>query len=882
MTTPLDAWRDAFERHDRCPWPGPRPLQERDAELLVGRADERRAFQRIMRENRLVLLHGQSGVGKSSLLRAGLIPDLERAGRTVYAADQWGGAQTSDLRVFLAHRLGLPDEEGDAFAAVDRESVVLVLDQFEELIRYSPTRALAVFDLIVDLNRTAETRIVISFRSEYLHEFAGLEARVVNFTTAQFRLEEVQPDAAENIVLAGSRRKPDAVDAGAAKEIAAAWRSARTDALSATTDSDPFSRVGLLHLQAFLYSLYFSGGGQTITEAAVRDAFDTWASSEDGPTVGERRAFHEALQRAVNHKLAHCRRAAADIEGRGDDRIDSILVDGTHWAVVRTVRHLSSAGYKLIRQAQELGSLALGDDLEALLDGLAVTHGPPSARRLMALFDAMLDAAGLGGGRSARGDESMFDVLSAERRTVAAAADGAVADEFSDTPWTGRLESSPARISADPVGVTAGPMMRLAPADVLVEEYRRIAFGLVWLEESALIRVTTLPGAGAMVSLIHDGFGSALVRWAERHEADPAGPLSAITAPRGASFGWRPTPAKSGEQPRRPDVGGEERHRVLANLVWRGARIRADLERVVFVNCDFRGLLFDGCRLTGANFVNCLLDGAIFSDCVISGAMDIVEDDVWSEDEPTFVVEAPPDLVAAHASYRGMPRTGDAFLSPLPGAPAVPFRGEPGMERLHRPGGDAAQRGRLGAPLGSGGVTIHGGRVSSLVVRGCDVDDDSALYLRHTVGSGLEIVEIGSHAARIRVYGGALRHVSLSPVVGASGVVDILVDGSVLSQVWVAPRLRGNIEVRNSSIIHAWNGSWSGDVAESVRFEVGDGSRYHGLIDVIVGVGATAMGPGEQRIAFEDIANPVLRDQHHRMDYRRNPAVVASPTPSAT
>lgn len=319
-------------------------------------------------------------------------------------------------------------------------------------------------------------------------------------------------------------------------------------------------------------------------------------------------------------------------------------------------------------------------------------------------------------------------------------------------------------IDRDAIGVTAGPMFRLDPADVLIEEYRRFLFGLVWLETSSLIRVTTLPGAGAMVSLIHDGFGSALTRWADRHLGDPAGPLSAITAPQGASFGWRQAPATVDSAERPPDVVPREGEawRVIPNLVWRGAWLRADLERVVFVNCDLRGLLLDGCRLTGVNFVNCLLDGAIFSDCVIRGPHDLREHGVWSDDEPTFVVEAPADLVAAHARYRGIEPGEASSVSPPWSWPRVPlpWRGA-GADRLRRPRADGTEVdpeitvGRLDVLLTSGGVTVHGGRVSNLVVRGCVVEDGSVLYLRHSAGSGIDLAGV-SQRARLRLssYGG--------------------------------------------------------------------------------------------------------------------------------
>lgn len=902
----LDEWRTSFEGLDNCPWPGPRPLRKGDAALLIGRTEERRAFQRVIKQNRLVLLHGMSGVGKSSLLSAGLIPDMERAGRTVYPNDQWGGAQRGDLVDFLAERLRLPGSGRAALDAVNRESTVLVLDQFEELIRYSRQRTDEVFDLIVDLNQKSAIKIVISFRSEFLHEFTNLQPRLVNFTSSQFTLREVDPAFAEDVIRAGNVKKPDEdlplaiadpvrlepeearPSRGPVESIADVWRRALEPAPAEDLGSESFERIGLLHLQALLYALHFDAAGATIDQsildqAKVVDPVVAGLTPKDAKAV-----FRVALQRSVDHKLAHCRAAALGLTDQGTSVLGRTLVEGAHWAVVRSVGHLSSAGYKLIRETSELGDLILGGDLAALRDGVAVSGGPPGERDLDRLFDALFEMAGLG--RSAAqatpsdpptdaAEGAALDVdaslLEIERGAVAASADEKATSE-SPLLWTERLADD----SFDPVGVTSGPMMRLTPTDVLIEEFRRIVFALVWLEESKLVRITTVPGTGAMVSLIHDGFGSALAAWGKAHENDPEGPLSAITAPRGASFGWRPGRAKPDEKAgeRKADVGGPGPHRVLPNLVWRGAWIQADLERVVFVNCDLRGLLFDGCRLTGVNFVNCLLDGAIFSDCVIDGDPGYDEDDLWSEDEPTFVVPADAELVADHAAYRGMEHPHATLLSPLPGAPAVPFDGSSGTERLHRGKSEGEVLGRLEAPLATGGVVVHGGRVSNLVVRRSRVLPGSEWRLRHTVGSGLDFVELPEQETVMRIDGSALRHVSISPEVeGADATVTIEVSGSSLSQIWVAPRVNGAIVVRNSTVVHAWNGSpcrqrkTEDEPAVGVAFSLEGDTKYHGLIDIDTDGACTPLGPGSQLVEFERLGADDLRDRQQRMDYRRNP-----------
>src|SRR5690349_7789317 len=59
------------------PFVGLEPYRERDAEFFFGRTDDRRIIAANLRSCRLTLLYGASGVGKSSVLRAGVL-DMER------------------------------------------------------------------------------------------------------------------------------------------------------------------------------------------------------------------------------------------------------------------------------------------------------------------------------------------------------------------------------------------------------------------------------------------------------------------------------------------------------------------------------------------------------------------------------------------------------------------------------------------------------------------------------------------------------------------------------------------------------------------------------------------------------------------------------------
>src|SRR6266700_3750015 len=59
-----------------CPYVGLVPFFEKDAEFFYGRKEESKIIAANLRAARLTLLYGPSGVGKSSVLRAGVVSPL--------------------------------------------------------------------------------------------------------------------------------------------------------------------------------------------------------------------------------------------------------------------------------------------------------------------------------------------------------------------------------------------------------------------------------------------------------------------------------------------------------------------------------------------------------------------------------------------------------------------------------------------------------------------------------------------------------------------------------------------------------------------------------------------------------------------------------------
>ena len=62
------------------PWPGLLPFTEDAKAFFFGRETETNELTRLIEREPLTVLFGQSGLGKSSLLNAGVFPKLRRAG----------------------------------------------------------------------------------------------------------------------------------------------------------------------------------------------------------------------------------------------------------------------------------------------------------------------------------------------------------------------------------------------------------------------------------------------------------------------------------------------------------------------------------------------------------------------------------------------------------------------------------------------------------------------------------------------------------------------------------------------------------------------------------------------------------------------------------
>jgi WD40 repeat protein len=167
------------------PYKGLAAFEDSDLDTLLffGRAGERDVVVANLLASRLTVLYGESGVGKSSLLRAAVL-------RAIRAA-------APDAAVALHDTWSLPADA--AFASVhDAEEAYLVLDQFEEYFLYEQD---GLLDALPELLRTSRVHVLLSLREDALSQLDVFKAQLPQIFANQLRLDHLDHDAARAAIL---------------------------------------------------------------------------------------------------------------------------------------------------------------------------------------------------------------------------------------------------------------------------------------------------------------------------------------------------------------------------------------------------------------------------------------------------------------------------------------------------------------------------------------------------------------------------------------------------------------------------------------------------------------------------------------------------------
>jgi len=203
------------------PYVGLRPFESEERDRFFGREQDASFLCDKILTARLTILYAQSGLGKSSLLKALVIPQLEESAAIVTYFDAWRQdeptAALKQLLINQASQLGVPSPSAGSpslvqlarlIDSVDQRSVVLVLDQFEELLISHGHRLDTFRKELAALVRAEDLdlQIVLSLREEFVAALEPFRQDILNLFHSTYRLEALDRASVRKAILEPAKK----------------------------------------------------------------------------------------------------------------------------------------------------------------------------------------------------------------------------------------------------------------------------------------------------------------------------------------------------------------------------------------------------------------------------------------------------------------------------------------------------------------------------------------------------------------------------------------------------------------------------------------------------------------------------------------------------
>ena len=311
----------------RNPYVGPKPFEIRERELFFGRNWESEQLIALVVAHPAVLLYAQSGAGKSSLLNAKVLPELEaQEGCELLPVARVRGdlppgiraetitnlymfntlmswAEMTDLQppqlvtMSLAEFLRQVPRQGDE----DGYPVlrVLIFDQFEEMFTFYPERwpeREQFFHQVSDaLTADPYLRVMFVIREDYLAPIDAFAEFLPEHLRSRFRMERLESDDALAAVEGPLEKTDRSFVPGVAQRLVNELLKIRVEGAAGQTDEKPGRFIEPVQLQVVLQNLWEALPPDVMEITA--DSLETFGDVDQALTKFYERAVSDTVQR---------------------------------------------------------------------------------------------------------------------------------------------------------------------------------------------------------------------------------------------------------------------------------------------------------------------------------------------------------------------------------------------------------------------------------------------------------------------------------------------------------------------------------------------------------------------------------------------------------